>query len=160
MDRPPFHPATSVSARQHLGLSPLDVAQQMTLVVGARVDPDTVLAWESGTHRPTESELFALADVLWCRTTELMGIKEPRNLAEHRLARQFSVNRLTRSIGMEPAEYMRAEEQNRWTGNFHQTLSLLHALNISFRQLEDAAGPCGLPGPDPAPDTVADRPVR
>ncbi|MGW2892831.1 XRE family transcriptional regulator [Streptomyces griseoruber] len=111
-------------------------------VLGAPVDPELVGAWESGTYRPTENELFALADVLWCRTTELMGIDEPRTLAEHRLARQFSVPRLTRTIKMDTAAYLKAEAENQWPGNFRQTLSLLHALNISLRQLEAVTGPC------------------
>jgi hypothetical protein len=135
MDRPPFCAANAMAARERTGLSPHDVARQMD-VLDAPVDPELVVAWESGTYFPTEPQLFALADVLWCRTTELMGIVEPRTLAEHRLARQFSVTRLTRAIGMDSAEYMKAEERNRWPGNFLQTLSLLHALNISMRQLE------------------------
>ncbi len=141
MDRPLFSSANSLSARRHLGMSPHDVAREMT-VLGAPVDPELVDAWESGAYRPTENELFALADVLWCRTTELMGIEEPRTLAEHRLARQFSVPRLTRTVKMDTTEYLKAEAENQWPGNFRQTLSLLHALNISLRQLEAAAGPC------------------
>ncbi|WP_416985787.1 XRE family transcriptional regulator [Streptomyces sp. T028] len=113
-------------------------------VLNAPVDPESVIAWESGAHGPTESQLFALADVLWCRTTELMGIDEPRTLAEHRLARQFSVPRLTRTINMEAAEYLKAEAENRWPGSLRQTLSLLHALDISLRQLEAATGPCDM----------------
>jgi transcriptional regulator with XRE-family HTH domain len=139
MDRPPFCAANAMAARERTGLSPQDVARQMG-VLDAPVDPESVVAWESGTYLPSEPQLFALADVLWCRTTELMGIVEPRTLAEHRLARQFSVTRLARTIGMDSAEYMKAEEQNRWPGNFLQTLSLLHALNISMRQLEAASG--------------------
>ncbi|MEU3343287.1 helix-turn-helix transcriptional regulator [Streptomyces sp. NPDC006668] len=81
MDRPLFSSANALSARRHLGMSPHDVAKDMT-VLGAPVDPELVGAWESGAYRPTEIELFALADVLWCRTTELMGIEEPRTLAE------------------------------------------------------------------------------
>jgi hypothetical protein len=139
MDRPPFCAANAMAARERTGLSPQDVARQMD-VLDAPVDPESVVAWESGTYLPSEPQLFALADVLWCRTTELMGIVEPRTLAEHRLARQFSVTRLARTIGMDSAEYMKAEEQNRWPGNFLQTLSLLSALNISMRQLEAASG--------------------
>ncbi|MCQ9183296.1 XRE family transcriptional regulator [Streptomyces sp. IBSBF 2953] len=136
-----FSSANSLSARRHLGMSPHDVAREMT-VLGAPVDHERVGAWESGAYRPTENELFALADVLWCRTTELMGIEEPRTLAEHRLARQFSVPRLTRTIKMDTAVYLKAEAEHQWPGNFRQTLSLLHALNISLRKLEAATGPC------------------
>jgi hypothetical protein len=141
MDRPLFSSANSLSARRHLGMAPHDVARDMT-VLGAPVDPGLVGAWENGAYRPTENELFVLADVLWCRTTELMGIEEPRTLAEHRLARQFTVPRLTQTIKMDTTEYLKAEAENQWTGNLRQTLSLLHALNISLRQLEAATGPC------------------
>ncbi|MEU5093240.1 helix-turn-helix transcriptional regulator [Streptomyces sp. NPDC020996] len=127
-------------------------------LVGAPVDTDTVAAWESGTHRPTEGELFALADVLWCRTIELMGIAQPRTLAELRLARQFTVARLARDIGMPVHDYARAEEKNEWPGNFLQTLALLHALNISFRQLEEVTVLCA--PMDPALDPGPARPGR
>ncbi|WP_324787467.1 helix-turn-helix transcriptional regulator [Streptomyces sp. H51] len=155
MDRPPFRPAAAVSARQRLGISTFDVARQMKLV-GTPVDTDTVAAWETGTHRPTEGELFALADVLWCRTIELMGMDQPRTLAELRLARQFTVARLARDIGMHVDDYTRAEENNQWPGNFTQTLGLLHALNISFRQLEEVTAVCtpmdpALPALEPGP---------
>ncbi|MFI1562528.1 helix-turn-helix domain-containing protein [Streptomyces sp. NPDC020490] len=133
------------------------MARQMELV-GAPVDTDTVAAWESGTHRPTEGELFALADVLWCRTIELMGIDQPRTLAELRLARQFTVARLARDIGMQVHDYTRAEEKNQWPGNFVQTLGLLHALNISFRQLEEVAEVSA--SMDPALDPGPARPGR
>ncbi|WP_460067913.1 helix-turn-helix domain-containing protein [Streptomyces sp. YKOK-I1] len=143
MDRPSFRAANSLSARLRLGMSPQDVAREMK-VFDAPVDAELVIAWESGAHVPTESQLFALANVLWCRTSELMGIGEPRTLAEHRLVRQFSVPRLTRTIHMDAAVYRKAEAANRWPGNFRQTLALLHALNISLRQLEAATGPCDM----------------
>ncbi|MET9888288.1 XRE family transcriptional regulator [Streptomyces sp. NPDC006430] len=109
-------------------------------VFQARVDPELVIAWESDANRPTEQQLFALADVLWCSTSELMGIEMPRTLGELRLARQFSVVRLAQSIGMDASEYMRAEERNRWAGSRRQTLDLLSVLNISLHQLADATG--------------------
>ncbi|KUN75964.1 hypothetical protein [Streptomyces griseoruber] len=80
--------------------------------------------------------------VLWCRTIELMGMEEPHTPAEHRLVRQFTVPRLTRTIHMDAAVYRKAAAENRWPGNFRQTLALLHALNISLRRLEAATGPC------------------
>ncbi|MFB7468586.1 XRE family transcriptional regulator [Streptomyces sp. NPDC056224] len=107
-------------------------------VFQARVDPDLVIAWESDAYRPTEQQLFALADVLWCNTNELMGIEKPRTLGQHRLARRFSVTVLAQSIGMDASEYVRAEERNRWAGSRRQTLHLLRALNISLHQLADA----------------------
>ncbi|MGW1109181.1 XRE family transcriptional regulator [Streptomyces sp. NPDC002540] len=109
-------------------------------VLQARVAPELVIAWESDAYRPTEQQLFVLADVLWCTTVELMGIEKPRTLGQLRLARQFSVVRLAQSIGMDVSEYVRAEERNRWMGNRRQTLLLLEVLNVSLHQLTDAAG--------------------
>ncbi|MGW1274847.1 helix-turn-helix domain-containing protein [Streptomyces sp. NPDC002491] len=154
MDRPPFLPAAVFSARQRLGMSTLDVARQMNLL-GASVDTDAIAAFESGARCPTEGELFALADVLWCRTPELMGIERPRTLAELRLSRQFTVPRLARAIGMDVHTYTQAEEKNEWAGNSAQTPALLHALNISLLQLQEAAvlqrplAPVPEPGPTP-----------
>ncbi|MFJ8108311.1 helix-turn-helix domain-containing protein [Streptomyces sp. NPDC096132] len=139
VNRPPFSPAVAVSARQGMGLSPQQVTEQMR-VCGAPVDPAQVHAWEAGEYRPTEDELFVLADVLWCRTTDLMGIEEPSTLAEHRLARQFSTAKLARRIGMNAAEYVAAEERNRWTGNGRQTVALLRTLNLTPLQLTKATG--------------------
>ncbi|MEU5594994.1 XRE family transcriptional regulator [Streptomyces sp. NPDC020298] len=103
-------------------------------------DPNLVISWESGSSRPTEKQLFALADVLWCRTTELMGIEKPRSLAELRLARQFTVSMLAESIGMSAAEYEEAEKHNQWRGNCHQTLALLNAMDLSLPEVLDAIG--------------------
>ncbi|MDQ0765512.1 helix-turn-helix domain-containing protein [Streptomyces canus] len=140
MNRPPFSADSALSARQQLGMSHQQVAQQMA-VLRSPVSTEWIIAWESGAYRPTETELFVLADVLWCRATELMGIEEPRTLAEYRLARQISVQRLAQSIGMDSSEYVQAERQNQWPGNRHQTLGLLRVLNISFRQLTEATSP-------------------
>ncbi|MEU6553269.1 XRE family transcriptional regulator [Streptomyces sp. NPDC046915] len=104
------------------------------------VDPDLVIAWENGSYRPTEHELFALADVLWCRTIELMGIEKPRSMAELRLARQFTVTMLAESIGMGVAEYEEAERLNQWRGNCNQTLALLNALDLSLPEVLGATG--------------------
>nr|WSX54027.1 XRE family transcriptional regulator [Streptomyces sp. NBC_00974] len=109
-------------------------------VLQARVAPELVIAWEGDAYRPTEQQLFVLADVLWCSTAELMGLEEPRTLGQLRLARQFSVVRLAESIGMDVPEYVRAEERNQWMGNRRQTLLLLDVLNVSLQQLADAAG--------------------
>ncbi|MFE6828427.1 XRE family transcriptional regulator [Streptomyces sp. NPDC057690] len=105
---------------------------------GAPADVSLVHAWESGDYRPTEQELIALADVLWCRTTELMGIEEPRTLGEHRLARQFTTAKLARSIGMDTAQYEQAEEQEIWLGDERQTAALLRLLNLTPLQLAKA----------------------
>ncbi len=149
VNRPPFSPHIALSARRSLGLSPQQVTEQMN-ACGVPVPLSLVQAWEAGEHRPTENELFALADVLWCRTKDLMGIEAPRTLTEHRLARQFSAAKLAGSIGMDTAQYARAEERNRWSGDGQQTAALLRMLDITPLQLAQATGQRG---PDPAVST-------
>ncbi|MFF4579867.1 XRE family transcriptional regulator [Streptomyces sp. NPDC001373] len=139
MNQPPFSPASAQSARQRLGLSPQQVSEQMS-VLWTPVDPEVVVAWESDAYRPTEQQLFAMANVLWCSTSELMGIEKPCTLRQLRLARQLSAVRLAQRIDMDVFVYTWAEEENRWAGDLHQTLALLSALNISLRQLADATG--------------------
>lgn len=134
---PPFSAHLAASVRQRLGMSHWQVAQQMS-ALQAPTHPDLIAAWEAGYDHPTEKQLFALADVLWCRTVDLMDIDKPRTLREFRLARQFTVSRLTRAITMDTAEYREAEKQNRWWGNRHQTLALLNTLNISLAELLNA----------------------
>ncbi|MEW1776691.1 XRE family transcriptional regulator [Streptomyces sp. NPDC086777] len=159
MNRPPFVPAVALAARQSLGLSPQQVTEQMN-ACGALVDISHVHAWEFGDYHPTEQELFALADVLWCRTTDLMGIDEPRTLTEHRLARQFSTARLAHSIGMDAVRYEQAEERNLWTGDGQQTASLLRLLNLTPLQLAKIIELPGRPWsdtwtpPEPTPSRV------
>lgn len=63
----------------------------------------------------------------------------------HRLARQFSAARLARSIGMDTAQYERAEERDRWTGDGRQTAALLRMLDITPLQLAEATGRRGVP---------------
>ncbi|MFJ3894865.1 MULTISPECIES: helix-turn-helix domain-containing protein [unclassified Streptomyces] len=146
MNRPPFSPDTARSARQGLGLTPHQVAEQMN-ACGVVVDIPLVHAWEAGEYRPTEDELFALADVLWCRTQDLMGIESPRTLTEHRLVRQFSTDRLARTIGMDPAQYERAEETNKWSGDGRQTSALLRVLDLTPLRLAQATGQPVVPQP-------------
>ncbi|MFI6017655.1 XRE family transcriptional regulator [Streptomyces sp. NPDC051287] len=146
MNRPPFSPAAAQSARQGLGMSPQQMVEQLK-AVGVRVDISQVHAWEFGENSPTEQELFALADVLWCRTADLMGIDEPRTLTEHRLARQFTTAKLAGSISMDVAQYERAEERNVWTGDAQQTAALLRLLNLTPLQLTKATEQSGSPEP-------------
>ncbi|MER7922888.1 helix-turn-helix transcriptional regulator [Streptomyces sp. NPDC096057] len=114
---------------------------------GVGVDISMVHAWEAGEYRPTEDELFALADVLWCRTKDLMGIESPRTLTEHRLVRQFSRDRLARSIGMDTAQYERDEETNSWSGDGRQTTALLRVLDLTPLRLAQATGQPVAPRP-------------
>lgn len=136
-----------MSARQSLGLSPQQVTEQMN-ACGVPVDISMIHAWEVGEYRPTEDELFVLADVLWCRTTDLMEIEDPRSLAEHRLARRFSTAKLAHAIGMDTAEYERAERRNTWTGDGRQTVALLRALNLTLPELAQVTEQPGTPGAD------------
>ncbi|MFG2890931.1 transcriptional regulator [Streptomyces sp. NPDC048248] len=134
----PFSPAESRSARARVGLTTAQVAQTMT-ACGAPVRPELVEAWEYGSQLPTEQQLFVLADVLWCPPTVLMGV-EPRTLAEHRLARQLSTDRLAQIIGMDPDMYRAAEAAQQWTGDYRQTKALVEALGLSLRKLIDVMG--------------------
>ncbi|MFF2811331.1 transcriptional regulator [Streptomyces sp. NPDC058000] len=106
---------------------------------GAPVRPEVIEAWEFGSLVPTEPQLFALADVLWCPPTLLMGV-EPRSLAEHRLARQLSAERLAQLVGMAPEAYRAAEAANQWHGDYRQTKALVEALGLSLRKLIGVMG--------------------
>ncbi|MFH8683323.1 transcriptional regulator [Streptomyces lydicus] len=134
----PFSPAEARSARARVGLTTAQVAQSMT-ACGTPVRPEHIEAWEYGSHAPTEAQLFVLADVLWCPPTTLMGI-EPRTLAEHRMARQLSVERLSQLIGMDPAGYQAAESARQWSGDYRQTKALVEALGLSLRKLIGVMG--------------------
>ncbi|MFC8919626.1 transcriptional regulator [Streptomyces sp. NPDC047821] len=134
----PFSAAEARAARARMGLSTAQVAHSMA-ACGVPVHPDLVAAWEHGSRVPSEPQLFALADVLWCSATTLMGV-EPRTLAEHRLARQLGVERLAHRIGMDPAEYRKAEAAQYWDGDLRQTRALVEALGLSLRKLVGIMG--------------------
>ncbi|MEW1656054.1 MULTISPECIES: transcriptional regulator [unclassified Streptomyces] len=106
---------------------------------GAPVPPEVIEAWEYGSMAPTEPQLFALADVLWCPPAVLMGV-QPRTLVEHRLARQMSVERLAQLVGMAPEAYWAAESANEWHGDYRQTKALVEALGLSLRGLIGVMG--------------------
>ncbi|MEU9254612.1 helix-turn-helix transcriptional regulator [Streptomyces sp. NPDC048270] len=129
----PFSPAAARSARARMGLTAAQVAHSMG-TCGTPVHPDLVLAWEQGSHVPSDRQLFALADVLWCGAETLMGAP-PRTLAEHRLARRITVERLAYRIGMDPTQYRTAEAERRWDGDAWQTRALVEALGLSLRGL-------------------------
>ncbi|WP_107469913.1 transcriptional regulator [Streptomyces sp. 3211] len=133
MHSTPFSPAGARSARARMGLTEAQVAHSMA-ACGAPVHPQLVLAWEQGLEVPSDRQLFALADVLWCEATALMGI-EPRTLAEHRLARRLTAERLAYRIGMDPYEYRAAESAQHWNGDARQTRALVEALGLSLREL-------------------------
>lgn len=138
MNSVPFSPAQARSARARVGLTTGQVAQSMS-ACGAPVHPEAIEAWEFGSLVPTEPQLFALADVLWCPPTVLMGV-EPRSLAEHRMARQLSAERLAQLVGMAPEVYRGAEAANQWHGDYRQTKALVEALGLSLRKLIGVMG--------------------
>ncbi|MCX5192443.1 helix-turn-helix transcriptional regulator [Streptomyces sp. NBC_00249] len=121
-----------------MGLSPQQVADSMA-ACGTPVHPQWVIAWEQGTHTPSDRHLFALADVLWCDAVTLMGT-EPRTLLEFRLARRLGVERLAHRLGMDPDEYRAAEEEGYWPGDPRQTRVLVEALGLSLRKLVAVMG--------------------
>ncbi|WMX48360.1 helix-turn-helix transcriptional regulator [Streptomyces roseicoloratus] len=131
--RPPFSPAHARAARLRIGLSPEQTAAAMAQL-GLHRPPAAVLAWEQGTRAPSEPELFALASALWCPVAELMALS-PRSLREHRLARQFTADRLAERIGMDPTVYARTERDHRWSGTNRQTLLLAEALGMEPDEL-------------------------
>ncbi|MGW7101808.1 transcriptional regulator [Streptomyces sp. NPDC054838] len=134
----PFSPAEARSARERVGLTTTQVAQSMA-ACGTPVHPELVAAWELGSYAPTDQQLFALANILWCDTTTLMGVA-PRTLAEFRLARQLTVERLAYRIGMDPEEYRAAEAGRHWNGDTWQTRALVEALGLSLRALTGIMG--------------------
>ncbi|MFF9912443.1 helix-turn-helix transcriptional regulator [Streptomyces sp. NPDC013457] len=133
MSQPPFSPDRARAARLRIGLAPEQVVAAMAQL-GVHRSVTAVLAWETGAMTPSEAELFALADALWCPTPELMA-RHPRSLREHRLARQFSAERLARRIGMDADAYARAERDHRWSGTDRQTLGLADALGLAPDEL-------------------------
>lgn len=116
-----------------MGLTVAQVAASMASC-GTPVPPQLVLAWEQGSHAPSDQHLFALADVLWCDTVTLMGTG-PRTLEEFRLARRLGVERLAYLLGMDPSEYRAAESAGQWHGGARQTRILVEALGLSLRKL-------------------------
>ncbi|MFD8983075.1 transcriptional regulator [Streptomyces sp. NPDC059564] len=121
-----------------MGLTVPQVAASMASC-GTPVHPELVLAWEQGSHVPSDQHLFALADALWCDPVTLMGTG-PRTLTEFRLARRLSVERLAYHLGMDPSEYRAAESARRWHGDARQTRVLVEALGLSLRTLTGIMG--------------------
>ncbi|WP_030206796.1 helix-turn-helix transcriptional regulator [Streptomyces sp. NRRL S-87] len=130
---PPFSAEQARAARARVGLTLHQVTFHMAQL-GIGREPDTVRDWESGAATPTEPELFALADALWCPVAVLMA-RNPRTLREYRLARQFTAPRLARRIGMDPDAYARAEGDHQWPGTDRQTLLLADALGLTPDEL-------------------------
>ncbi|MHA5051989.1 helix-turn-helix domain-containing protein [Streptomyces sp. SD15] len=94
------------------------------------VTPDLVTAWERGTTEPSGPELTALAAVLWCSPSELIGA--PRTLREHRVARGLAQEDVARAVGLELLAYQRMEEAGEWRGNERQSAMLADVLELSL----------------------------
>ncbi|MFF8838799.1 helix-turn-helix domain-containing protein [Streptomyces sp. NPDC015130] len=119
-------------------MAPGHVAYGLRAQYGMFVEPETVVAWERGTHRPTEQELTALAGVLWCAPAEL--IAAATTLREHRLARALSADELARRVGVSAGAYQRMEDEGRWRGTERQTAALAEVLGLGPRALLTATG--------------------
>jgi transcriptional regulator with XRE-family HTH domain len=102
------------------------------------VTPDHVLAWERGITTPTNPELTALAAVLWCSPSELMG--RPRTLREHRLAHGLAPEDVARTVGLELLAYLRMEETDAWRGTDRQSAALAELFGLSLPDFVTVTG--------------------
>ncbi|MFI8965809.1 helix-turn-helix domain-containing protein [Streptomyces sp. NPDC053493] len=141
MTHPPFSPAQARAARLRIGLAPEQVVAAMAQL-GLHRPVEILMCWESGAVAPSEAELFALADALWCPVPVLMDLR-PRSLREHRLARGFTAERLAPRVGMDVRDYVRAENDHRWNGTDRQTLVLADALGLEPEELLRVIGRAG-----------------
>ncbi|CAL9295823.1 hypothetical protein SUDANB51_05679 [Streptomyces sp. enrichment culture] len=126
---PPFDAAAARRLRVALGMTPEHVAHGMRVSYGhPHVSPDHVIAWERGITAPTNSELTALAGVLWCSPAELIG--RPRTLREHRIARCLAPEDVARAVGHDVHSYLRMEETDSWRGTDRQSAALADLLGL------------------------------
>ncbi|MDN0195838.1 helix-turn-helix transcriptional regulator [Streptomyces sp. S.PNR 29] len=120
-------------------MGPEHVAYGMRVSYGLPyVTPDHVIAWERGITSPGNSELTALAGVLWCSPGELVG--RPRTLREHRLARGLAPEDVARAVGLELLAYLRMEETDAWRGTDRQSAALADLLGLSLPDLVTVTG--------------------
>ncbi|KUL20906.1 DNA-binding protein [Streptomyces regalis] len=112
-------------------MGPEHVAYGMRASYGlAYVTDDLVVAWEREIASPSSNELTALAGVLWCSPSELLG--KPRTLREHRIARGLAPEDVARTVGHELAAYLRMEENDDWHGTDRQSAALADALGLTL----------------------------
>nr|WP_307531199.1 XRE family transcriptional regulator [Streptomyces umbrinus] len=102
------------------------------------VTPDLVVAWERGIAAPSNTELTALAGVLWCSPGDLIGA--PRTLREHRIARGLAAEDVARAVGLELLVYVGMEEADEWRGNERQSSALSEVLDLSLADLVTVTG--------------------
>ncbi|MFG2500529.1 helix-turn-helix domain-containing protein [Streptomyces sp. NPDC048441] len=136
---PPFDAVAARRIRDSLGMAPGHVAHGLRVSFGmGHVTADTITAWERGLAAPSPGELAALAAVLWCEPTQLIGV--PRGLREYRLVRGYAAADVARSIGMDAAEYETAERTGVWTGDARQSGALVSVLGLSVRDRMTVTG--------------------
>ncbi|MFF4399465.1 helix-turn-helix domain-containing protein [Streptomyces sp. NPDC001480] len=102
------------------------------------VSPDLVVAWERGLTSPSDTELTALAAVLWCSPGELIG--RPRTLREHRIARGLAAEDVALAVNLEFLAYLRMEENDEWRGTDRQSAVLADLLELSLPDFVTVTG--------------------
>ncbi|MFF7871849.1 XRE family transcriptional regulator [Streptomyces qaidamensis] len=136
---PPFNAPAARRLRAALGMAPEHVAHGMRVSYGhAHITPDHVMAWERGAAAPTNSELTALAGVLWCSPAELIG--RPRTLREHRIARCLAPEDVARAVGHDVQAYLRMEETDTWRGTDRQSAALADLLGLGLPDFVTVTG--------------------
>ncbi|MFE1809422.1 transcriptional regulator [Streptomyces sp. NPDC059533] len=96
-------------------------------------------AWEQGARVPSEAELFALADVLWCPTPVLMSVRPGTHLAR-RPAGRPTRERLAHRIGMELHAYAAADPEHLRHGDERRIRALARALAMTPEHLREFIG--------------------
>lgn len=134
----PFSPVEARAARLRMGMTREQVAAEMARL-GVHLRPHRVKAWEQGTRVPSETELFALADVLWCPTPVLMSVR-PGTHHDRRPARRPTRERLAHRIGMELHAYAGADAERPWNGDERRTQALARALAMTPEHLRETIG--------------------
>nr|WP_234352883.1 helix-turn-helix transcriptional regulator [Streptomyces sp. NRRL B-1140] len=135
----PFDAPAARRLRAALGMAPEHVAHGMRVSYGhPHVTPDQVREWERGIAAPTDSELTALAGVLWCSPSEL--ISRPRTLREHRIARCLAPEDVARAVGHDLHAYLRMEETGGWRGTERQAAALADLLGLALPDLVTVTG--------------------
>ncbi|WP_373921939.1 XRE family transcriptional regulator [Streptomyces sp. T12] len=128
---PPFNAPAARRLRAGLNMGPEHVAYGMRASYGLPyVTEDLVVAWERELTAPNSSELTALAGVLWCSPSELLG--KPRTLREHRIARGLAPEDVARTVGHELVAYLRMEESDGWHGTDRQSAALAEVLGLTL----------------------------
>ncbi|MGW2523822.1 XRE family transcriptional regulator [Streptomyces sp. NPDC001617] len=136
---PPFNAPAARRLRTALTMGPEHVAFGLRASYGLPyATPDLVIAWERGQLNPTNSELTALAGVLWCSPAELLG--RPRTLREHRIARGLAAEDVARTVGLELLAYLHMEDHNTWRGNDRQSATLADLLDLSLPDFVTVTG--------------------